>query len=38
MFKVHQKKVYNELNEQAVSSNRPIRNAGESRTFWSVEN
>ena len=38
LFKVHQKNVHNKFNGQTVSSNRPIRNAEESRTFWSVEN
>ena len=35
LFKVHQKKVYNEFNGQLESSNRDIPNAEESRTFWS---
>ena len=35
MFKVDQKKVYNEFNGQAGSSNRDIPNAKESRKFWS---
>ena len=34
LFKVDQKKVYNELNGQTGSSNRDIPNAEESRTFW----
>ena len=35
MFKVNQKKVYNEFSEQTRSSNRDILNAEESMTFWS---
>ena len=35
LFKVDQKKVYNEFNGQTGSSNRDIPNAEESRTFWS---
>ena len=34
LFKVDQKKVYNEFNRQTGSSNRDITNAEESRTFW----
>ena len=34
LFKVDQKKVYNELNGQTGSSNKDIPNAEESRTFW----
>ena len=34
LFKVDQKKVYNEFNGQTESSNRDIPNAEESRTFW----
>ena len=34
LFKVDQKKVYNELNGQTGSSNGDIPNAEESRTFW----
>ena len=35
LFKVDQKKVYNEFNGQTGSSNGDIPNAEESRTFWS---
>ena len=35
LFKVDQKKVYNEFNGQTGSSNGDITNAEESRTFWS---
>ena len=35
LFKVDQKKVYNEFNGQTGSSNGSISNAEESRTFWS---
>ena len=35
LFKVDQKKVYNEFNGQTGSSNRDILNAEESRAFWS---
>ena len=35
MFKVDQKKVYNEFNGKTGSSNGDIPNAEESRTFWS---
>ena len=35
MFKVDQKKIYNEFNGKTGSSNRDILNAEESRTFWS---
>ena len=35
LFKVDQKKVYNEFNRQTGSSNGDIPNAEESRTFWS---
>ena len=35
LFKVDQKKVYNEFNRQTWSSNRDIPNAEESTTFWS---
>ena len=35
LFKVDQKKVYNEFNGQTESSNGDIPNAEESRTFWS---
>ena len=34
LFKVDQKKVYNEFNGQTGSSNGDIPNAEESRTFW----
>ena len=34
LFKVDQKKVYNELNRQTGSSNGDIPKAEESRTFW----
>ena len=36
LFKVDEKKVYNEFNGQTGSSNRDIPNAEESKTFWSV--
>ena len=35
LFKVDEKKVYNEFNRKTRSSNRDIPNAEESRTFWS---
>ena len=35
LFKVYQKKVYNEFNGQTGSSNRDIPNAKESKAFWS---
>ena len=35
LFRVDQKKVYNEFNGQTGSSNEDIPNAEESRTFWS---
>ena len=35
LFKVDQKKFYNEFNRQTRSSNGVIPNAEESRTFWS---
>ena len=35
LFKVDQKKVYNEFNGQTGSSNGDIPNAEESRSFWS---
>ena len=35
LFKVDQKKVYNEFNGKTGSSNGDIPNAEESRTFWS---
>ena len=35
LFKVDQKKVYNEFHGKTGRSNRDIRNAEESRTFWS---
>ena len=34
LFKVDQKKFYNEFNRQTRSSNGVILNAEESRTFW----
>ena len=35
MFKVDQKKVYNEFNGKTGSTNEDIPNAEESKTFWS---
>ena len=35
LFKVDQKKVYNEFNRKTGSSNGDIPNAEENRTFWS---